>query len=106
VRLLGRQATRSRWWPGAGLALHLVNGAIFGAAFERLGKGGVRDGVLAAETENLAVWPGMLVVDRLHPDRRSGRWPRLATNGRVIAYEVATHALFGAVLGALVRRRT
>jgi hypothetical protein len=105
VRLLGRQATRSQWWPAAGIALHLLNGAIFGAAFERLGRGGVRDGVLAAEAENVALWPWMLVVDRIHPDRHSGRWPRLTTNRRVIAYEVATHALFGSVLGALVRRR-
>jgi hypothetical protein len=59
--------------------------------------------VLAAEVENLALWPVLLVVDRIHPDRRAGAWPRLATNRRVAAYELATHALFGAVLGALVR---
>jgi hypothetical protein len=105
VRLLGRQATRSRWWPAAGVALHLANGAVFGVAFERLGGRGVRQGVLAAELENAVLWPGMLVVDRIHPDRRNGTWPRLVTNRRVIGYEVATHALFGAVLGLLVRRR-
>jgi hypothetical protein len=59
--------------------------------------------MLVAEAENLLLWPGMIVADRLHPDRRSGRWPRLATNPRVVAYEVTTHALFGAVLGLLVR---
>jgi hypothetical protein len=47
----------------------------------------------------------MLVVDRIHPDRRNGTWPRVLTNRRVIAYEVTTHALFGTVLGALVRRQ-
>jgi hypothetical protein len=99
VRLLGRVTTRGRAWPAAGVALHLANGAAFGIAFERLGLCGV-----AAQAENLLLWPGMLAVDRLHPDRRSGRWPRLATDRRVIAYEVATHALFGAVLGALARR--
>ena len=66
---------------------------------------GVRQGVLTAEAENLVLWPGMLVVDRIHPDRRNGAWPRLLTNPRVIAYEATTHALFGAVLGLLLRRR-
>ena len=105
VRLLGRQATRSRWWPAAGVALHLANGAVFGTVFEKLGGRGVRQGVLTAEAENLVLWPGMLVVDRIHPDRRNGTWPRLLTNPRIIAYEVTTHALFGTVLGLLVRRR-
>jgi len=105
VRLLGRQATRSRWWPARGVALHLANGAVFGTVFEKLGGRGVRQGVLAAEAENLVLWPGMLVVDRIHPDRRNGTWPHLLTNPRIIAYEVTTHALFGAVLGLLVRRR-
>jgi hypothetical protein len=104
VRLLGRVTTRGRGWPAAGVVLHLANGAAFGVAFERLGLRGVRQGVLAAQAENLLLWPGMLAVDRLHPDRRSGAWPRLATDRRVIAYEVATHALFGAALGALTRR--
>lgn len=102
VRLLGRLATRGRAWPAAGTALHLANGAAFGWAFERLGLRGATQGLVAAEVENLILWPAMIVVDRIHPDRRQGNWPRLATNGRVVAYELATHALFGAVLGALV----
>lgn len=103
VRLLGRVVTHGRAWPVAGVALHLANGAAFGTAFERLGLRGVRLGILAAQVENLLVWPGMFLVDRTHPDRRDGSWPRLATDRRVVAYEVATHALFGAVLGALAR---
>jgi hypothetical protein len=46
----------------------------------------------------------MAVVDRLHPDRRDGTWPPLLTNRRIAAQEVAGHAVFGAVLGALTRR--
>jgi hypothetical protein len=103
VRLLGRAVTRGRAWPVAGLALHLANGALFGAAFSRLGLRGATAGVVAAELENLALWPTLLVVDRVHPDRRDGNWPPLARNPRVAAYEVAVHALFGAVLGRLVR---
>jgi len=104
VRMLGRMATGGRAWPVAGVAVHVVNGALFGAAFERLGLHGVRHGVIAAEAENLALWPGFAVVDRLHPDRRNGSWPRLVTSPRVAVYEVATHALYGAVLGLATRR--
>jgi hypothetical protein len=104
VRLLGRLVTQGDAWPVAGVTLHLANGAAFGWAFERLGFRGVGQGVLAAEVENLLLWPGFFAIDRIHPDRRDGRWPRLVTNRRVAAYEVATHALFGTVLGALVRK--
>ena len=101
VRLLGRFVTRSRAWPVPGLAIHVANGAAFGAAFSALGLRGVRQGVVAAELENLAFWPGLLVIDRVHPDRRNGNWPRLLTNKRVFVYAVAAHALFGALLGRL-----
>lgn len=46
----------------------------------------------------------MAVVDRYHPDRRDGAWPPLLHSRRVFAQEVAAHAIFGAVLGGLVRR--
>jgi hypothetical protein len=104
VRLLGRSVSRRRWRP-AGFAVHLANGALFGAVFETLGGKGARAGVVAAEVENLVLWPGMAVVDRFHPDRRTGAWPPLFGNGRVFAQEVVMHALFGAVLGAVVRER-
>lgn len=105
VRLLGRLLTRGRRWPVVGLAWHLANGALFGALFERAGLGGVKVGVIAAQVENLALWPALALVDRIHPDRRSGAWPPLVGNGRVAVYEAVAHALFGASLGALVRRR-
>jgi hypothetical protein len=105
VRLLGAAVTSGPHWKGAGWGLHLFNGAAFGAVFTRLGGHGVARGVAAAQVENLVLWaPGMVVVDRLHPDRRSGQWPPLLRNRRVFAYEVAVHALFGVVLGALTGR--
>ena len=104
VRLLGRGLTRGRRWRTAGTVLHLANGAAFGWAFARLGGRGIRHGMLAAQAENAALWPLMLVVDRAHPDRRAGTWPRLATSPRVAGYAIAAHALFGAVLGALAGR--
>jgi len=105
VRLLGRLVTRSRAWPAVGLALHLANGAAFGAVFERRGLRGVKAGIAAAEIENLGLWPVLAVIDRIHPDRRDGSWPPLARNPRIALYEIAAHALFGAILGALVARR-
>jgi hypothetical protein len=104
VRLVGRVATRGRAWPAAGLAIHLANGAVFGAVFEKAGLTGVRAGVVTAQIENLVLWPAMAIVDRIHPDRRDGTWPRLLTSRRIAAQEVAAHALFGVVLGALTRR--
>jgi hypothetical protein len=98
-------ATRTRAWPAAGLALHLVNGSVFGALFERAGLRGVKAGVAAAQLENAALWPALAIVDRVHPDRRSGAWPPLATSPRIAAYEIVAHALFGAILGALVASR-
>jgi hypothetical protein len=88
----------------AGAALHLVNGAAFGTAFELAGLRGVKAGVTAAEAENLAFWPAFAVLDRVHPDRRDGSWPPLLRNRRIALYEVTVHALFGSILGALVRR--
>jgi hypothetical protein len=88
--------------PGAAIAIHLVNGAVFGATFERLGLRGPLSGIAMAQAESLSLWPAMSVVDRVHEDRRSGAWPPLWGNRRVFAYEVAAHALFGAVLGGLL----
>jgi hypothetical protein len=105
VRMLGGLLTRGSGWRAVGLGAHLVNGAVFGAAFERAGGRGWRQGLVAAEVENVLLWPGMAVVDHLHPDRHDGSWPRLLTNGRVFAYESAVHALFGVVLGALATPR-
>ena len=103
IRLLGAVVTTGPGWKRAGLALHLVNGALFGAVFERLGGRGVARALVAAQVENAALWPGMAVVDRYHPDRKSGAWTPLLCNGRVFAYEVAMHALFGLVLGVLMQ---
>jgi hypothetical protein len=102
VRLLGATVTTGPRWRLAGWTLHLLNGVAFGAAFTRLGGRGVGRAVTAAQVENIVLWvPGMALVDRFHPDRRSGAWPPLLRSGRVFTYEVAVHALFGVVLGLL-----
>ena len=102
ARLVGRTLTRGPLWRPLGIAVHLANGATFGVAFAGLGGRGWKQGVLAAEAESALLWPGMAVIDRIHHDRRSGEWPPLLVNGRVFAYEAVVHAIFGAVLGALL----
>ena len=103
LRLLGAVLTRDGpRWRAAGLGAHLLNGAVFGAAFARAGRRGPLQGLAAAQVENAVLWPAMAVVDRLHPDRRSGAWPPLVRNPRVFAYEAGVHAVFGIVLGALL----
>jgi hypothetical protein len=102
VRALGRPFSARHWRP-VGLAIHLGNGALAGVVFERLGFRGPKAGVLVFEAETLATWPLMTLVDRFHPDRRNGIWPPFTRNGRVLAQELAVHALFGAILGSLLR---
>jgi hypothetical protein len=102
VRALGAPVSQ-RHWRAAGTAIHLANGAVVGVAFGRLGVRGWKAGVLVLQAEHLATWPLMTLVDRFHPDRRSGAWPPLLRNGRVFSQEAAVHALFGAVLGLLLR---
>ncbi len=102
ARLLGRTLTKGPLWRPLGIVVHLANGGTFGAVFARLGGRGLKQGVLAAEAESVLLWPGMAVIDRVHADRRSGEWPPLFLNGRVFAYEVVVHAIFGVVLGALL----
>jgi len=102
ARLVGRTLTKGPLWRPLGIAVHLGNGATFGVVFAELGGRGWKRGVFAAEAENALLWPGMAVIDRIHHDRRSGGWPPLLVNGRVFAYEAVVHAIFGAVLGALL----
>jgi len=103
VRLLGAPISPRRWRL-AGTAVHLANGAAAGVAFRRLGVRGWKSGIAAAQLEGAALWPAMALVDRFHPDRRSGAWPPLLRNRRVFGQEVAAHAIFGAVLGGAIRR--
>jgi len=104
AELAGAFFPRGRLGSAAGLAAHVAAGAGFGHLFERCGGRGGRQGVVAALVENTVLWPAMLVVDRVHPARRDGTWPPLFANPRVFGQATVGHAIFGAVLGALVRR--
>ena len=103
MRLLGRMVPGvGDRWPIAGALVHAANGAAFGAAFALAGASGPRAGLAWAGAETIATWPGMALLDRVHPDRRSGHWPPLFTNPRVFAQEAVMHGVFGLLLGLMV----
>ena len=106
IELLGRAVTRGDGWYPAGLALHIQNGAAFGAIYANLAPliplPPVTRGPLFALTENFVLWPLTAMADRLHPARNE--LPRLAGNRRALAQATWRHLLFGIVLGELERR--
>jgi hypothetical protein len=106
IELLGKLVVRDSSWPLAGWALHVQNGAVFGAVYSQLRPfipgPAVSRGVVAALAQNLAFWPLGHVADRHHPAR--GDVERLAGNRRAFAQSVWRHFLFGLVLGELERR--
>ena len=109
VELLGKAVAGDRpgWYP-AGLAVHLANGALFGAAFALAGQRVTLPlppwarGPLAALAENFVTWPLTLVSDRYHPRRDD--LPELTGNHRALAQSTWRHLLFGVVFGELERR--
>jgi hypothetical protein len=106
VELLGKLVTRGDAWPAAGLAVHLQNGAAFGAAYSQIrafipGPAPVR-AVLASMAEHAVLWPLTRITDRHHPAR--GDLVALAGNRRALAQATWRHLLFGVVLGELERR--
>jgi hypothetical protein len=77
-----------------GFAVHAVNGALFGVAFDaarqRVAVDHRRLALGLALAEHLATWPLIGIVDR-----------ELVTSGRAFAQATYRHALFGLVLGRL-----
>jgi hypothetical protein len=106
VELLGKGLTRGAAWPLAGWALHLQNGALFGAAYAnlapRLPLPSWSRGPAAALTENFATWPLAAVSDRVHPARK--QLPSIFSSPRALAQSTWRHLLFGVLLGELERR--
>jgi hypothetical protein len=106
VELLGKLITRGPAWPAAGAAMHVANGALFGAVYAQIrpflpGPPVVR-GLLAAQVENFGLFPLGAVVDRVHPAR--DELAPLGGNARALAQATWRHAIFGAVLGLLEAR--
>ncbi len=106
IEVLGKAVTRGDGWYPAGVAMHLTNGALFGAVYANVAPvlplPPVLRGPAAALTEHLALWPLTAVSDRYHPRRKS--LAALAGNRKAFAQATVRHLLFGIVLGELERR--
>jgi hypothetical protein len=106
VEVLGKLFTRDSGWQAAGLAMHLLNGAVFGATYalvRPLFPGPpVAAGVTAGMAEHAGFWPFVRLIDKHHP-ARSELVP-MAGNRRAFAQAAWRHFLFGVVLGELERR--
>lgn len=105
VAVLGKGVTRGPRWRTAGLAIHALNGALFGVAFHEIrSRTSVDSRRLAlgmALAEHAALYPLCFFIDRYHPARGEPGVPPLLTNPRAFAQATWRHALFGSVLGRL-----
>lgn len=108
VAVLGKAVTRGRGWRPAGFAIHALNGALFGLAFDatrrRLRTNDRRLALGMALVEHVALFPLGYFVDRFHPARGEPGIPPLLTP-RAFGQATVRHALFGVLLGLLARRR-
>ena len=106
VELLGRFVANGRAAYPVGLAIHLLNGAAFGAVYANAARAlpvpPVLRGPLAGLAEHLATWPGTAALSHVHP--AASDLPTLWGSGRAFAQATWRHALFGTVLGELERR--
>jgi len=104
VAVLGKAFTRGPAWRPLGVALHALNGAIFGAVYYEIARRVSRDprrlALDLALLEHLTLFPTGRLVDRFHPARGEPGVERLFSRP---AFGQATirHALFGKLLGAL-----
>jgi hypothetical protein len=105
VAILGKAVTRGQGWRAAGFAIHAVNGALLGLAYDavrrRLAVGDRRLALAMAMAEHLALYPLTYFVDRYHPARGEKGIPPLLANARAFGQATVRHALFGALLGLL-----
>jgi hypothetical protein len=106
VELLGKLITRGSGWQAAGIAMHMANGAVFGACYALVRPLAPLPPLVAGATaglaEHVALWPLARLIDRHHP-ARSDLEP-LSGNRRAFAQGAWRHLLFGLVLGELERR--
>ena len=106
VAVLGK-AVVGRGWFAAGLAMHALNGALFGLAYDAVGRrvpaNQARLALGMALAEHVAFYPLAFFVDRYHPARGQRGVAPLLTNGRAFAQATVRHALFGLLLGRLSR---
>jgi hypothetical protein len=106
VWALQQPVVRGDGWVAAGVAMHLQNGAMFGAVYANIAPAipipPMLRGPALALAEHVALWPLGRVSDRFHPARKE--LPTLTGNRRAFAQGAWRHLLFGIVLGELERR--
>lgn len=97
--------TRGSRWRAAGLAIHALNGALFGLSHHEVRRvvpvGSRKLALGMALAEHVALYPLCYLIDRYHPARGEPGVPPLLTNPRAFAQATWRHALFGTVLGRL-----
>lgn len=105
VAVLGKGVTRGRAWRATGLAIHTLNGALFGVAFHEARRVLPIDhrklALGMALAEHVALYPLCYFVDRHHPARGEAGVPPLLKSPRAFAQATWRHVLFGTVLGRL-----
>ena len=106
TELLGKSVTRSKFWRPVGTAMHVANGAAFGALYAavapRVPLPSWARGPAAAMAEHAATWPLTALVGSVHPAGKD--FPPLFANPRALAQATWRHLLFGVVMGELERR--
>jgi hypothetical protein len=106
VQLLGKALVSGQGSYPAGLAVHISNGAVFGAVYSNVAPSvplpPAARGPALALAEHLFLWPLVAITDRFHPAR--GQLPALSGNRRAFAQATLRHLLFGLVLGELERK--
>jgi hypothetical protein len=106
TELLGKAVTRGRLWRPVGVAMHLLNGAAFGAVYAavapRVPLPSWARGPAAGLAEHTATWPLTSLVATVHPAGRD--FPPLFADPRALGQATWRHLLFGVVMGELERR--
>jgi len=106
IQLLGKAVTRGPASYPVGLAMHLGNGAVFGALYSNfvgaLPLPRPLRGPVLSLSEHVALWPLGFLSDRFHPARKE--LPQLQGNRIAFAQGVVRHLVFGLTLGELERR--
>ena len=107
VAILGKAVTRGRGWRPVGLAVHALNGALFGLAYDVVRRHVSGDrrrlAIRMALAEHVALHLLGYFIDRYHPARGEKGIPPLLTNVRAFGQATLRHAVFGALLGRISR---
>lgn len=103
--LSGMIPGQERRWRSLGALMHFGNSVALAVVFARVrgylpGRGWMR-GLIFGQLENLTLYPLVVVIGRFHPAVKSGRLDHYARPLPMLQ-EIARHAAFGAVLGALL----